>query len=75
MSENLARRVVLALVATFLVAGSVGFAVGGAVAVGSSERVRLVVRGWPCEEDEVIVGHGDYDGIRWDRYACANLGW
>ena len=34
--------------------------------------VRFPVRGWPCEEDQVLRGRGDFDGTSYDRYACWN---
>jgi hypothetical protein len=33
----------------------------------------LYVRGWPCQEDEVIVGVGAYEDSRHEAYECVNV--
>lgn len=39
------------------------------------QRKTITVRNWPCQEDEVLRGKGDFNGRRWDFYRCWNPGW
>ena len=65
-----AKRAASALVFVTLLTG---FGVGRATAgnVNDSRKVTITVVGhWPCNEDEWLVGRGDFDGRNWDRYRC-----
>jgi hypothetical protein len=55
-----------ALISTLLFAGLVGFLIGGWV---SGPDLNLEGH-WPCMEDEVLQGHGQYEDGEWDYWSC-----
>jgi hypothetical protein len=65
------KRIAVAALAVLVVALASVASSGGT----ETRRVTIWVRGWSCQEDEVLRGRGDFDGRRWDRYVCWNPGW
>lgn len=40
----------------------------------SDRWVRIYVKAWPCHEDEpILTGRGDFNGVRWQRYVCIHI--
>ena len=60
----------------YILAGVAGFFIGFtavmAVATSIDEDPTVVTLPYnmQCEEDELILGTGDFDGVSWDEYNC-----
>lgn len=64
MTETVKAKIALMAVAVLLVV-SFGML---AIKANAADHGPIQVR-W-CPEDAVHVGHGDFDGTRWDSYRC-----
>jgi hypothetical protein len=73
MTARTFRRLV-AVAILVLVIGTVAVqATAQLIAPRTWRKVRIVVRDFPCAEDEPwLRGRGDFDGKRWSEYVCVH---
>lgn len=60
----------LGIIAGLLIGGGFGTGAGLAIADTAKDAPRVTVP--RCEEDEVLIGRGDFERGRWSAYACTH---
>lgn len=60
------------LVAGFILGALVALPMVGSTHPGNHNHIAVYGR-FPCQEDEILKGMGDFNGVRWSRgWACAH---